>query len=320
MKAYVDELRDRLPRVAPEYAFAFFDTGGNFGPSEQIALPWAMRRARPAVAHVLSQYAPLLTPQPFAMTIHDLIHLRYPEFFKSKVGPYYNVVVRAAAGRAARVITDDPRTAPDLERFLGVDPSKIRIVPLGVSERFFAPVAPRQALRPYLLYVGNHRAHKDLPTLFAAWAALGSQREIDLYITGPDDFGAAIDRLGVAPRRVVALGDVSQTELIALYRGARALVHPALCEGFGLPVLEALAAGCPVVACRDAVPEVAASSVLTFGARDVGALQAQLEALLENEGLRARLVNEGRDVARALSWNRCARATADIYAEMLEER
>jgi glycosyltransferase involved in cell wall biosynthesis len=320
MKAYVDELRDRLPRVAPEFEFAFFDRGGNFGLAEQVTLPLSMRRDRPAVAHVLSQYAPLLVPRPFAITIHDLIHLRYPEFFKSKVGPYYRVVVSAAARRAARVITDDARTVVDLQRFLGVDPAKVRVVPLGVNERYFTPVDPPRAERPYLLYVGNHRTHKDLATLFEAWSRLPPERSVDLYLTGPDDFAGELQRRSTPARRIVALGEVDEAIMIGLYAGAVALVHPALCEGFGLPLLEAMAVGCAVIACSDAVPSVLTASVLTFGPRDVAAARAQLETILENEGLRNRLVNEGKVLARTLSWDRCARATADVYSEMLEER
>jgi alpha-1,3-rhamnosyl/mannosyltransferase len=116
----------------------------------------------------------------------------------------------------------------------------------------------------------------------------------------------------------VALGDLEEDELIGLYRRAAALVHPALCEGFGLPLLEAMAAGCPVIACRDAVPSVLAASTLTFAPRDAGGLRAHIEEVLRNEGLRARLVNEGTMLARTWSWDRCARSTADVYAELLE--
>jgi O-antigen biosynthesis alpha-1,2-mannosyltransferase len=319
MQTYVRELVARLPRVAPEYAYVPFTEGGNFDWSEQVALPLAMRRARLDVVHFLSQYVPVLAPNPFVITIHDLIHLRFPQYFKTKVAPYYATVVRLACARARRVITDDERTVDDLAMFLGVERAKVRIIPLGVSERFTETIAPYRGARPYLLYVGNHRQHKDLPTLFEAWAALPDAWSIDLYLTGPDDFGGELQRRSGPTRAIVALGDVGAESLAAYYAGARALVQPALREGFGLPMLEAMAAGCPVVASADAVPGVLAAPALTFPSRDALALCAALERILDDEGLRARTINLGREVSRELTWDRCARATADVYREVLEE-
>ena len=317
MIAYARELKSRLPRVAPEFSYRFFDRGGNFGWSEQIAMPLAMRLARPGLSHFLSQYVPLLPPSPFVVTIHDLIHLRFPQFFKSKVGPYYRSAVRSACARAARVITDDPRTVDDLRRLLHVDVEKIRVVPLGVSEAFCAPAAPYRAERPYLLYVGNHRTHKNLTTLFDAWSRLPENRSIDLYVTGPDDFGGELERRSSEARRIRALGDVGEDALISYYRGARALVHPALCEGFGLPMLEAMAAGTPVIASDEAVPEVLRDAAAIFPARDPGALGVLVLRVLDDEGFRGRLVNQGAEMAKLYTWDRCARATADVYAEIL---
>ncbi len=318
MKAYAREVVARLPRVAPDLSFVTFEHGGNFGWNEQVRLPLAMRRARLDAAHFLSLYMPLFPPRPFAITIHDLIHLHFPHYFKSKVGLYYTTAVRSVCARASRVIVDDPRTIEDLERFLGVDPAKVRVVPLGVDGAFRMRVPPRTVSRPYLLYVGNHRAHKSIDTLLEAWQAL--ERPIDLYLTGADDFGGELQRLSNDRRRIVVRGDPTDEVLAAWYAGAIALVHPALREGFGLPMLEAMAVGCPVVACEDAVPAVLAPAALTFPPRDASALRAALERLLDDGGLRAELVKKGTSLAASLTWDACALATAAIYREMLEER
>jgi glycosyltransferase involved in cell wall biosynthesis len=320
MKTYARELVDRLPRVAPQYEYVSFEQGGNFGWSEQVRLPLAIRAARLDLMHFLAPYVPVATPAASVITIHDLIHLRYPENFKPQVGPYYRSVVRLACARAKRVITDDERTIGDLTSLLGIEPAKIRVIPLGVDERFAQPPGGAHAGRnPYLLYVGNHREHKDLPTLFEAWSALAPRYGLDLYLTGPDDFGGALQRYRAGERSIVALGDVATGELAVYYAGARALVQPALREGFGLPILEAMAAGCPVVACEDALPGILAPAALTFAARDPAALSATLARLFEDEGLRERLIERGRAAAQQLTWDRCARATADVYREVLEQ-
>lgn len=320
MKLYASELSRRLPSLAPDLEFVTFERGANFGFSEQIALPRAIRGARVDLAHFLSLYAPLMPPRPYVVTIHDLIHLRFPQFFKTKVGPYYRTVVRFMARRAARVLTDDDRTVKDLQHFLGVDPARVRVISLGVEDRFLAPAAAYRAARPYFLYVGNHRPHKDLPTMFEAWAGLAERHRIDLYVTGEDDFGSALAARQSAERRILWLGRVASEDLPGLYAGATALVHPALCEGFGLPMLEAMAAGTAVVGCEDAAPRVLEGAMLTFPPKDVLALRSRMEWLLDDEGLRTSLVNEGRARAEQLTWDRCATATAAVYHEVLEER
>ena len=318
MKAYVRELAARLPRVAPEYEYVTFTRGSNFGWEEQIGLPLAMKRAHLNLAHFLALYVPVIVPVRFVVTIHDLIHLRFPHHFKAKVRPYYETVVRATCARAARVVTDDERTVEDLVELLGVKRAKIRVVPLGVAEPFFEAQTPFAGPRPYVLYVGNHRKHKDLTTLFEAWSALPRDLDVDLYVTGPDDFDGELQRRSAPNRSVVALGDVAQERLPAYYRGARALVSPSLREGFGLPVLEAMAAGCPVIACADSVPRAVEAAAWTFPVRDSRRLAALLERMLVDQGERRRSVNVGLEAARRLTWDHCARATADVYREVLE--
>lgn len=318
MKTYVRELVARLPQVAPEFTYSAYSRGGNFGFEEQVRLPLAMRRARVDLVHFLSIYVPLVAAAPSVVTVHDLIHLRFPHYFKAKVRPYYQTVVRLACARARAVITDDERTIDDLHELLRVDKKKIRVVPLGMDDRFLNALEPFAAERPYILYVGNHRQHKNLGTLFDAWSALAEEDAVDLYLTGPDDFNGELQRRATPRRTIVALGEVPDERLASYYAGARALVQPALREGFGLPMLEAMAAGCPVIACEDAVPRVLEPAALTFAPRDAVELSAILHDVLADAGLRERFVNLGRRIARTLTWDRCARATADVYREVLD--
>jgi glycosyltransferase involved in cell wall biosynthesis len=315
MQAYADELAARLPLVAPDLRFVTLPRDRTLTVGEQVGLPHRLRATGAKLVHFLSVYAPLFAPRPYVVTIHDLIHLRFPEQFKPTVGPYYRTVVRAVCARAARVITDDERTVGDLERFLGVSPSKVRVVPLGLGAAFLEDGSdPRPSSPPYFLYVGNHRPHKDLPTLFEAWEALPDELGADLVITGRDDFGAA-RRPQRAAGALRFAGDVDLPALRELYRGALALVSPSLCEGFGLPLLEAAALGTPVIASTEAIPGTLRPYVESFAPRDVAALA----------GLMARAARplgppeEARRFARTQTWDRCAKRTAEVYREVLAE-
>ena len=314
MAAYARELVARLPRVAPDLSFATVERTRALDLAEQLQAPRALRAVHPRLVHHLAFYAPVFAPRPTIVTIHDLIHLRFPKLFKSTVGPYYATVVRAVCARAARIITDDERTVADLERFLGVPPRKVAIVALGADDAYREAAEPYANARPYFLNVGNHRPHKNLATLFAAWSALPAELEADLLLTGPDDLNGS-DK----PRRVRGelrfLGDVSVDLLRRLYRGAAALVHPALCEGFGLPMLEAATVGTAVIASSDAVPATLRPYVDVFAAHDVAELGRAMVRALVHPDIRG----DARDFARTLTWDRCASQTAEVYRTVLQE-
>lgn len=319
MIRYARELAARLPLAAPDLEFDEIAGGGNFGFDENVRLPLDILRSGPDLTHYLCLHAPVLAPRPFVVTIHDLIHLRFPQYFKSTVGPYYRTVVRFQLRRAARVITDDERTVDDLVELLGVDRAKIRVIALGASDVFFRETEPFQAPRPYFLYAGNHFAHKDLPTLARAWASLPSDLEADLYLTGDGDADELRSEFARERGSIVTLGEVTEEELARYYAGAVALVHPSLCEGFGLPMLEAMAAGVPVVACRDAVPAVIKDGVFAFAPRDTQAAAAAMQRLLIDEPLRRAVGAHARTLAEPYTWDRCAAETAQVYREVLED-
>jgi glycosyltransferase involved in cell wall biosynthesis len=319
MRTYIREVSSRLPQVAPEYEYRLYDRGENLGIVEQILLPLQLRMDGVGLTHYMAHYVPVLAGGCFIFTIHDLIHLRYKEFFHAYIEPYYLSVVRRACRRAARVITSDRRTISDLVHFFGLDPGKIEVIPLAPRDRFFLPAQPYRGARPYLINVGNHRHHKDLGTLLRAWASLPARYAVDLYLTGPDEFGGELQRLSNGSRRAIALGDVDDDALASYYAGAQALVHPSLLEGFGLPFVEAMAQGCPVIATTTSIPDPVAESALTFEPRDVEAARTLIERLLDDQALRGALVERGRAAVSALTWERTARETAAVYRDVLKE-
>lgn len=317
MRAYTRELVHRLPLVAPDLHMGAFDGGDNFDVREQIGIPLEISRRRPRLVHFLTPYTPFWIPTRFIVTIHDLIDVHFPQFGKAKVQPYYRFFVRAVLQRAACVITDDPRTRDDLQALLGIDPARVVVVPLGLEEGFGENVAPEETPRPYFFYVGNHRPHKDLETLFGAWHELPAGSSIDLYLTGDDEPAESLAPYRRDDARIVFLGNVSRERLARLYCGARAYVQPSLREGFGIPMLEAMWCGTPVIATSSSVPEPLREHALLFGARDVEALRGLLaRALAEPDAMRGRGA-AAQAAARRLTWDRTARTTADVYRSVL---
>jgi glycosyltransferase involved in cell wall biosynthesis len=314
MRAYVRELATRLPRVAPDITLNTVTRGENFSFAEQVRIPLAAMRAD--LVHFPTIFAPFVLPRRYVVTIHDLIHLRFPELFGRTTSAYYTLFVRRLARRATRLIVGDPRTVEDCATFFGIDPSRVRVVPLGYDPDLLS-VPARAAERPYFVYVGNHRPHKNLATLIAAWRGLPAEIEVDLALTGGDDLR---EQSNDGVRRLVFLGDLAPPETAAAIAGAVALVQPSLAEGFGLPVLEALVRGIPVVAGQNAYPQMLAPFVTAFPARDVAALRACLEEAVRPPQRMRAAAAEGVTFARAYTWDRFAMEVASVYRDALGDR
>jgi glycosyltransferase involved in cell wall biosynthesis len=313
MRAYVRALRDLLPVVAPDLSMIHVGAGDNFDLAEQVGIPLALLRARPCLAHIPSPYVPRWIPVPYVVTVHDVIDLEFPQYAKRKVGPYWRHIVAPVLRGARAVVVDDERTAALLPRYTGVDPARVRVIPLGVDapEPLPSPVA---AERPYLFYAGNQRPHKDLPTLLRAWRALPDALAVDLVLTGPEN--AALRALARPGGALVFAGELDETALWTRHRGAAAYVHPALREGFGLPLLEAVRAGTPVIAADAAVPRVLTDEVTTYPAGDVDALTAALTAVLTDPQARERAA-AARARTQHYTWARTVATTAALYRELL---
>ena len=312
MVAYVRELANRLPNVAPDITVRTVGRGENFSFTEQVEIPFASRYSD--LVHFPTIFAPVVLPKKYVVTIHDLIHLRYPQLFSRTTGAYYSIFVRRLINGAARLLVGDWRTRDDLERFFNVGRERIRVIALGYDPAL-VDIPPRVGQR-YLLYVGNHRPHKNLPTLVAAWDALPPDVDIDLAFTGVEDVELPPRHGG---RKLVFLGDLSPEETAAAIRGATALIQPSLAEGFGLPVLEAIVRRVPVIAAEDAYPGFLKAFIGRFEAQNVPALRSLLEEVVRSPQRLRGLAIEGEEIARDYTWDRFATKVAAVYRETLED-
>lgn len=323
------ESRSLLPELPEDWEIVEADAPG-YSLREQFTLPWLARVHRVGILHVPHYVVPVLYPGRLVVTVHDIIHILFPEFLPRPAAfTYARFFIRAAVGRARRVIAVSHTTARDLRRLFNASDARLEVIPHGVDRIFLDPgeegIDAQVRLRlgvspPYLLHVGNHKPHKNAEGLLKAYQMLALDRRGEpppLVMVGgfsPDgELARRAAAMGLA-NRVRCLGHVSRTELAALFRGATVFAYPTLYEGFGLPVLEAMACRAPVVAGDiGAVREVAGDAVVRVNPRDVGELAAAIRRLLEHPDLREQLADKGRARAQTFSWRRAAEALLAVY-------
>lgn len=285
--------------------------------------PWllrsVLRREKPAFYFTPGFNAPRRCDTPLAITLHDLIHLDVPEESSAAKRWYYRSVVAPAAHRAHAVFTVSAFSKRRIVEHFGIDHANVHVVGNGVSDAFtphgdtahHSDHAHHRHGR-YLLYVGNHKPHKNLDTLIDAFAKAKLNTEIGLVITGrpADTTLARLDAAGISDR-VRFIEKLTDAELAGWYRGALALACPSHYEGFGLPVLEAMACGTPVVCSNAAsLPEVVGgdaqpdhAAALLVDPKETTDWATALERIAEDEALRSDLSAKGLQRATAFHWD-----------------
>lgn len=321
----VDLVASRLPLQRPQARILW----------EQSTLPVELRRRNVDLVHGLVNVLPLTAPTPGVVTVHDLSFVRTPEVLPRFKRTYLARLCRLSVARARRVIAVSRQTADDLIAFFNVEPGKIDVIYNGVGAEF-SPGDPvetdsfrrRRGLPPrFLLYLGTLEPRKNLDLLvrgFARWHRQASEadRSVKLILAGAkgwyyDQIFATVRELGLE-NDVLFPGFVAADELAEWYRAAEGFVYPSRLEGFGLPLLEAMACGTPALCSQaESLLEVAGDATLTFAPDDEDELAAGLATLISDQAARRSLSQAGLVQASRFSWSKCAAETVDVYCRAL---
>jgi len=316
---------------------AAFEPAHNGGLS-QFGFSMFLRKLEGDVYHIPLNAVPLWMPKPYLVTIHDMSTLLFPNQigYRNRLRMFYS---RRGLLRADRVIAVSTATRRDVETVLGIPPQRLRVIPNAPDPAFCPPVAPGAAEvqrtleryrihYPFLLYVGRTNPQKNIPRLVEAFAVLRGEirehpvfQDLRLIIIGDEISRHPALRQAVIQSRVEEsvrfLGFVPIETLRAFYQAAAAFVFPSLYEGFGLPPLEAMACGAPVVCSHvSSLPEVVGDAAEVVNPENVFDIARGMREVLVNGELREQLIARGFEQARHFSWERTAQQVLDAYLEI----
>lgn len=304
------------------------------GPSNHVRSVWALRTIRPDLYHYPHFDLPLTSPTPSVITVHDVTPFVFPRFFSGPAAAlkrtYFWAATALAVRRAAAVIVPSQASADALRERFVVPRDRLRVVHEGVPSPFKQVPSAREVdealrtygvARPYFLYVGVDRPHKNLPALVRAFARIAGDVDLDLVIVGqrlgPSEVDDLVLGLGLESR-VKRLGYVPDDQLTCLYRAATAFVLCSLFEGFGLPVVEAMASMVPViVSTGSAGAEVAGKAGVLVDPGSETSIAAALLRVARDQHLREDLKRRGAERAAGFDWTSAARRTIDIYESVV---
>ncbi len=304
---------------------------------EQTSLPIAAARSHLDLLHCPVNIRPLVSPCPTLITVHDLIFLRSPQSFHSAKRFYLATMTGWSARHSRHIIAVSHATRRDIIELLHVDPRRVTTVHNGVGEQFKPAVSTQKEefrreqgiAGRVILYVGTLEPRKNLPLLLKAFAQLVEDpqfSDVTLYVGGSkgwyyDEVFATAERLNLTQsERVRFMGRVPDAELSLWYNIATVFAYPSMYEGFGLPALEAMSCGTPVITSNtSALPEVVGNAGLLLDPHDEAAWTASLRSLLLDDTKRAALSEQARRQAGKFSWQRSAQETVAVYRMYLRE-
>jgi glycosyltransferase involved in cell wall biosynthesis len=313
------------------------ERSGNYSVREQLAVPLALARARVDLFHAPHYVVSPLTLCPFVVTIHDCIHLRFPQYLPGRLAARYaQTMMASSARRAERILTVSQASKLDILHYLRVPSSKVEVIYNALDERLATPPTEADIARvrqryqleaPFILYTGNIKPHKNLDRLIEAYALLRRQGVVHakLLIIGDEvskypNLRRLVHRHQLHPY-VRFFGFVPDEMLAILYRLATVFVFPSLYEGFGLPPLEAMAARTPVITSNvSSLPEVVGDAAVLIDPLDAGSIAGAMARVIGDSALRDDLIRRGHERVKAFSWQRSLTRARDDYQEPARPR
>jgi glycosyltransferase involved in cell wall biosynthesis len=311
---------------------AVTETAGNYSIAEQLRIPLALRREGITLFHAPHYVLPPLVPCRSVVTIHDCIHLMFPQYLPGRTAlAYARGSIAMAARRAARIITVSESSKRDILRFVDVPPEKIDVIYNAYDERFAVEPGEEEVIRvrerfqlhdEFVLYAGNVKPHKNLERVIQAFDLVRRRglEHLKLVVIGDEVSKYAALRRAVHKHQlhkyVRFLGYLPEETLAVMYRLAAVFVFPSLYEGFGLPPLEAMVSGTPVVTSNvSSLPEVAGDAAVLVDPYDPHAIAEGMYTVLTDERVRRELRRKGLERARLFSWESAVRRVRDIYLD-----
>ena len=287
-----------------------------------------VRKIKPSLYHETNYVPFYFEDGPTIITIFDLSFVRHPEWHPIDRVKYFGKYCLKQLSRAEAIITISEFSKKEIMNLLNVDPAKIYVTPLGVDQSFSPGKKRMQGLPDqYILFLGNLEPRKNLPRLIAAHRSLPQllRKRYPLVIAGAKGWDTKEVKKNLAffqsDEKPIFTGYIPQGLLPDLYRGASLFVYPSLYEGFGLPALEAMASGVPVIASSStSLPEVVGDAGILVNPYDVDHLKEAMMELLEDEKKRGEMVKKGIARASLFSWEKCAQETLSVYEEVLSKR
>ena len=297
---------------------------------EQIDIPVLLKRNGIEALHSTHYNIPLFFRGKLCVSIHDLIHLIYPQFLSSKAALFYaRLMFSFACKNSDKIITISEHSKRDIIKYFKTDPSRIAITYPGVSSDFFVSEEKARVMKEkygrYILYVGAIRPHKNVLRLAEAFISLKQSQKLEhkLVLVGKSktDYLIEIKRMfreNHLENALVIIENPPQGVIPDMYRGAELFVFPSLYEGFGLPPIEAMACGCPVVSSNSSsLPEVIGDAGLLIDPDKVEELASAMYKVLTEQDFRDSLIQKGFERIKRFSWETTTSQTFEIYKEML---
>jgi glycosyltransferase involved in cell wall biosynthesis len=302
------EVMDRAPaQLHFEFITSKMGLGNLLSP---LMLGEEIKNHKPDVFYSPSFMPPAFSKTPFVFTVHDLMHL----FYYSAIHKiYYEQIIARLARSAKKIITVSHFSKQQLVELLNIPADLIRVIYNGVDDHFLQNEKEHDMGRPYFLYVGNRRKNKNLPAMLTAFAQAKIPEDFIFCISGEIDaeLNQLINQLKIG-KKVKFLGFIAERDLPKIYKGAHATLFVSLMEGFGLPIIESMASGTPVLTSSSScLPEIAGDAALCVNPSNISAIQAGIEKLVNDEAFYVQCVMTGLERALEFPWEKTAQETWD---------